>query len=66
MKRSTGMACAAAGLLLSSGCVQRTVMRQTENRGPTSEQKQFGDNPHDRVVDTQTIWFWQKEFREKK
>lgn len=65
MKTIMPLLCIAAAVSLTTGCVRRTVMTQTENRGADSGHK-FGASPHDKEVSSEIVWFWQKEFRNTK
>ncbi|VGO17613.1 hypothetical protein PDESU_06214 [Pontiella desulfatans] len=63
MKASIILFSLAAATVLSSGCVQRTVIKQTEHRGAQPSNRSFGSDPHDEIKSKETIWFWQKGFR---
>jgi len=56
-----------ATLILSSGCVSRTTTLEPQHRGGTpSDKKNYGSDPHSKLLEKKTIWIWQDEFRTPK
>lgn len=56
-----------AAVLLGTGCVNRTVSAAA-GRPPNDPEgtQAYGYQPHSKVVEKKTIWFWQKEFYQGK
>lgn len=66
MKKIIYALCLLSTASILSGCVNRTISVEAENRGGlTMQKKKWNKNstsPHTKILEKKRVWIWQDEF----